>query len=1291
LAANSPYHGWGAFDARPFAVSPATDLNGDNVADVILAARHQACVLAISGRDGKPLWLAARGHDLAEPVVDEGARWRRGVVSGVVAVPTPGGDVDGDGVADMVVLMAEEDRQGGVQRWLESLSGRTGQTLWRRGLEDRWFAGMPGMDIPESFRWFKGSGAASSRLGDNGQTLNGGVVRRDQPRLERVGYFHHVPSRPVLAFWQADRTRPPRLTLFAGSQLLAFDALTGEPMGKPFDCGLTPGRDPLVVDVDGDGADELVVMQEPARVGLRVIGPNSLVRIGVVSLVQRRLLWTRDLQAEWPRPDWPLLPIAAPRWPVVADLDGDGRSELIVPNGSSRQAWSTREAWGELEVLEGTTGVSRWKRRLKTMDQQLEHVLAGPDIDGDGVAEVFAVTLWSPDFDLYVDALSGRDGQSLWVGRKTLRKTTDSVHFRLTPPLWWQAGRDGWPQLVVPVVPVRGTQTEPLVCVFSAGTGEVTQAGSHLIEFQATDADGDGIEDLFAFDADSSNSLDAGGTLVCFRGQTRELWKSIGSQWSASADLDGDGVRDLMRKVGDGSVAAASGRDGRPLWTAKTPQKDIYRLEVVPAVARQDGSLGPSPLMDDPAMAGASGDADRSTENAPGDFDRDGTIDLLAYINNTGRDRPITPVFALSGRTGRTLWSADIAAWYVAGTLALDVRDLDGDGLAEVVWVGASDWEYPEARQFTIHQKQLRLAVLSGRNGRVVWRQPLSKRYGLTPQTTTSALDFVAGWVALSYGDLNADGVLDLLVPAEAEAATGAAGLELRALNGRTGDVLWRHALPAPREELRPFSDIPPPAVTDLDGDGQLEVVALNFAAAPQSGRSAAILEALEGTDGRERWSCQWDVSNFCGRLMGEVGRLRYQPRPLPLRVADGTRRICLNLWDSPERVVVLDSQGQTVSDFRLETQRGFHRGPFRVWSCDGDGDGNDELLLANRDHLIAVRPERPDQPRWQRETAHLWSDEIEGVLPGGDSHRPQVVVRRVDSPGAVFALDASTGKRVWTTPAPALRGQGHEIPIASGETAILGYSPGDQAPWLLFQHQFVSCVREAPLATEIHAGAGAFGSQRAMGSREEARLAGAHDDPRQLRPLPWFEPSAPPENTLAGLAWCVFYSVCLLVVPGAYVIRSCRRRHWSLKWFLLAPAVAALPLTACMLDAPDLPRHELLSKILLAAVTFPALVAIARLAGWAIRRRWRPLATWLGASVVVSAILAATVLVVVQSNRQLVLQPGERYAWDGWWFIWLYGAYLTAWLLTLAWLLAAATRRVRAGNRRATQAKAAV
>jgi hypothetical protein len=119
-------------------VDSPIDVNADGVGDIILVSRHQACLLALSGADGKLLWFAPRGHDLDTPIGNEAARWQQGVVSAVIAPPTPCGDVDGDTVGDLAVLIAQNREPNGAERWLEVISGRTGQTVWRRDLEARW-------------------------------------------------------------------------------------------------------------------------------------------------------------------------------------------------------------------------------------------------------------------------------------------------------------------------------------------------------------------------------------------------------------------------------------------------------------------------------------------------------------------------------------------------------------------------------------------------------------------------------------------------------------------------------------------------------------------------------------------------------------------------------------------------------------------------------------------------------------------------------------------------------------------------------------------------------------------------------------------------------------------------------------------------------------------------------------------------------------------------------------------------------------------------------------------------
>ncbi len=53
---DSAFSGKGPFDRRPQFVQPAPDVDGDHVGDLLLACRHQATLLAISGKQGTLLW-----------------------------------------------------------------------------------------------------------------------------------------------------------------------------------------------------------------------------------------------------------------------------------------------------------------------------------------------------------------------------------------------------------------------------------------------------------------------------------------------------------------------------------------------------------------------------------------------------------------------------------------------------------------------------------------------------------------------------------------------------------------------------------------------------------------------------------------------------------------------------------------------------------------------------------------------------------------------------------------------------------------------------------------------------------------------------------------------------------------------------------------------------------------------------------------------------------------------------------------------------------------------------------
>jgi hypothetical protein len=246
----------------------------------------------------------------------------------------------------------------------------------------------------------------------------------------------------------------------AGTRLIGLDLATGRPAWPALDLGFWPVRPPQLADLDGDAnADILLHRQSGAE------GDDTLEMIAL-RLTDRGLLWRDKVRAFWEW-DWSMEPPL--EWPLLADLDGDGKPEVVVPNGGVTPDGRVR--WAGLEVRDGATGAVRWQRRLVQYVgspnernppalHPVSRFLVGPDLDGDGHREVFVVSV---DIQagktrrsvgtripvLAVDALSGKDGHSLWWHRQTFQSSYQLFAPRFGQLRWWRIGEDGWPQLLV--------------------------------------------------------------------------------------------------------------------------------------------------------------------------------------------------------------------------------------------------------------------------------------------------------------------------------------------------------------------------------------------------------------------------------------------------------------------------------------------------------------------------------------------------------------------------------------------------------------------------------------------------------------------------------------------------------------------------------------------------------------------------------------------------------------------------------------------------------------------------
>src|SRR5262249_32172853 len=442
---------------------------------------------------------------------------------------------------------------------------------------------------------------------------------------------------------------------------------------------------------------------------------DERLELTALALRDRGVLWRHTVRAFWVRKwDEPRLEL-----PLIATPDG-GRADVIVPTGDVSADGSLH--WVGLEGLGGATRGVRWQRRLVQEYKKgreltpIHRFVVGPDLDGDGRREIFVVssgrekvadgsrTAETPVF--YVDALSGADGHSLWWFRQPLPKLVGALHSGLSfnPLRWWQTGPDGWPQLVVSRRPLSAERAprrdrQPATYVLSAGTGRLWHTVTDLPEPEVADLDGDGLPELFSFRPDRAEDWDGGGKLQVIRGRSPEAWRRPEGGWVPAQDW-GDGFPALLTTTYHTRhpagveprqrVTAISSRDGGVLWhyTAQDPSN----------------RSSPDRLLTPPLPQG--------------DLDGDGVPDVLSLhptrnLSDKGREPGCSPLEAISGKTGRRLWTAGLQVKLWQGAALLECHDLDGDGRPKVLLSGISGLEEKEG-SIPI---QFWLAVLSGRDG----------------------------------------------------------------------------------------------------------------------------------------------------------------------------------------------------------------------------------------------------------------------------------------------------------------------------------------------------------------------------------------------------------------------------------------------------------------------------------------------------------------------------------------------------------------------------------------------
>ncbi len=1058
----------------PELVQPAPDLDGDGVGDLVWACRKSAALWAISGAatagdQGKELWWFSAGP---------------GETLGVPAVA----DVDGDGTPDLIATFAAK---GNV--WIEAVSGKTGKSLWKTPIELQWFA-------------------------------NGTHSHCGAPQIVQLD------GRAVVI-------------CVAGTRLVGLDLNTGKPLWKAVDLGLEAIVRPQVADLDHDGQPDLLL------VGLE---PKDTLSVLALSLATRKPLWKKALESGVPDSEWPAVLFLKPNawqkalqsgvpssllsgerrpddrilqalraWPWVVELGDNHRPEVIVPifpamNGNVFHDNIRR--WGGIEVLDGATGESRWKRRLKLQTKVLccDRLLVGPDIDGDGRRDLFVAStaFYNDRQAVFVDALSGKDGRSLWwwrseevygcnsgggssmAGTGFSSNIYDPPYFQATSLRLWSIGPDGWPQLVVPY-------NSGLTAVLSAGSGRLQRKISDHDLLQVADLDGDGIDDL-VFRAPNQDKLCA------IRGTLPEMWRRLGD-WQPAEDFDGDGVPDLLNGPAERSTdgtTAISGQDGHVLWRSEEP----YGKHV---------SLPP----------------------ACNDLDGDGTPDFLAVGGRNGQSRiegradgvrvPIE-LHAISGRTGKRIWSAEdvvvepdkgySSALAGVNPQVLACRDLNGDGPTEVVLLY-------DLIQGNSARNQLWLAALSLHDGKTLWRQALTNNSLF--QGSLWASDMSNG---VAICDLNGDGVLDLVIAVPVPQAGGMWSSELRALSGRDGKLLWRRPLPVQAEDYNLKNAVSAPVIGNLGGKEKPQVVVLTQGWRRPEGKPNAPLSivaevlSFDGRTGEPLWKQQTKFQNvnFLEPQVLLVDGAAYSEiyASVANRFHNQGSTFTPFTFIQPADGVLLDAYGKIQPALEMPIVGTF------------DLDGKEALLQLGKSKLRVTRGGLKNVV-WERSEIGQFRETLP-AKPG----QPTTLVM-VASGGSLLGLNGATGESLW------------RCPLGDAESILPAQGPREP-PWLI-SHADGSTVCRRALATTAD---GEY--LPAVGAA--CKDVPLPDDPRVVRRLPWIYETSAGDGPLGAPGVPSKPLLLAAIYLAALLVCAFRRRWWSVAAWLAVFPLAIIVIAVVLL-----------------------------------------------------------------------------------------------------------------------------
>jgi len=570
---------------------------------------------------------------------------------------------------------------------------------------------------------------------------------------------------------------------------------------------------------------------------------------------------------------------------TVADINGDGKPDVIVANdyGGSISVFRNGTAPG------ATTAVfaARQTFLIGNVSSAPNHVTAA-DLNGDGKPDLVITAANLDAVVVLLNTTAAGSATSAFATKKAFAAGTNPVHVTTA-----DINGDGKLDLIVAnyqakSISVLLNATAPGAVSPSFGAQQVFATGGFPAAIGAGDLNGDGRPDLaIANSADNTvsvflNTTTLGSTTVHFAAQ-KTFATLAGPESLQLLDVNGDGKADIV--VSNLNSDAVS-----VLVNTTLPGSNAPRF-----AAQRSFPLGNLPAALAAVDLNGDGKPDLVAVNA-----NDQTVSVLINTSITGIAAPDFP--------HEQVFPAEFDSYHVA------VADLDGDGKPDVI---RSD---------------------SNENTLVIL--PSTTAPGATVQTFAAPMTLATGNgpSAVVAADLNGDGRLDLVVANEIDNTVSV--LRNKTAPGTAASFAARQNFPAGEN---------PDAVAigDVNGDGKPDLLVVNHGSLNTPTVSILLNKTPPGAT----------TLTFAAQKQFAIGD---QPGSIALADLNGDGRLDIIVGNNSSEAnvsVLLNTTvpGAAVASFA--SQQKFATGEF-VWAvaaADINGDGKPDIIVGDNEGTVSV------------------------------------------------------------------------------------------------------------------------------------------------------------------------------------------------------------------------------------------------------------------------------------------------------------------------------------------------